>query len=77
MSSYILVRISLLPVSPWPLVILPIGLPGSSVVKNPPADAGDIGDTGSNPGSERFTEGRNGNPLQYSFLQNPVDRGAW
>ena len=52
-------------------------LPGSSVVKNPPADAGDIGDTGSNPGSERFSEGRNGNPLQYSFLQNPVDRGAW
>ena len=51
--------------------------PGSSGVKNPPADAGDIGDTGSNPGSERFSEGRNGNPLQYSFLQNPVDRGAW
>jgi len=46
------------------------------VVKNPPADAEDIGDTGSNSGSERFTEGGNGNPFQYSFLENPMGRGA-
>ena len=51
-SSYILVCISLLPESLWPLVILPICLPGSSVVKNPLADAGDIGDAGSNPGQK-------------------------
>ena len=76
-SSYILVCISLLPESLWPLIILPICLPGSSVVKNPLANAGGIGDAGSNPGSERFTEGGNGNPLQYSFLENPMERGSW
>ena len=47
------------------------------MVKNPPANAGDAGDVGSVPGLGRsFGEG-NGNPLQYSFLENPVDRGAW
>ena len=47
------------------------------VVKNPPANAGGIKDTGSIPGSGRSTGGGNGNPLQYSYLENPVDRGAW
>ena len=50
------------------------GFPGGSVVKNPPAKAGDVGsifDLGRSPG-----EG-NGNLLQYSCLGNPVDRGAW
>ena len=47
------------------------------VVKNLPANAGDIGDTGSIPGSERFPREGNGNPLQYSSLENPMDRGAW
>ena len=50
------------------------GLPGGSAVKNPPADAGDAGSisrSGRSPG-----EG-NGNPLQYSCLKNPMDRGAW
>ena len=47
------------------------------VVKNPPADAGDIGDAGSTPGSERSPGGGHGNPLQYSCLENPLDRGAW
>ena len=42
------------------------------VVKNPPANAGDIRDVGS-PGLERFLKGQ-GNPLQYSCLENPVDR---
>ena len=51
-----------------------MGFPGGSVVKNLPANAGD---SGSIPGSERFPGEGNGNPLQYSFLENPMDRGAW
>ena len=47
------------------------------VVKNLPANAGDIRDTGLIPGSERSPEEGNGNPLQYSCLENPMDRGAW
>ena len=50
------------------------------MVKNPPANAGDPGDTrdmGSIPGSERSPRGRHGNPLQYSCLENPMDKGAW
>ena len=46
------------------------------VVKNPPANAGDIRDTGSIPGSGRSPGEGNGNPLQYSCLENPMDRGA-
>ena len=51
-----------------------MGFPGGSVVKNPPAkpgDAGSIPELGRSPG-----EG-NDNPLQYSCLGNPMDRGAW
>ena len=48
--------------------------PGDSVVKNPPANAGD---TGSIPGLERYPGEGNGNPLQYSYLGNPMGRGAW
>ena len=47
------------------------------MVKNMPADAGDIRDMGSVPGSGRSPGGGHGNPLQYSHLENPVDRGAW
>ena len=47
------------------------------VVKKPPANAGDIGDTGSIPGEGRSPRVGNGNPLQYSYLENPMDRGAW
>ena len=47
------------------------------VVKNPPANAGDIRDVGSIPGLGRSAGGGHGNPLQYSYLQNPMDRGAW
>ena len=50
--------------------------PGGSVVKNPPANAGNMGDMDSIPGSGRSPEGGNGNPLQYSCLENPMDRGA-
>ena len=47
------------------------------MVKNLPANAGGTGDTGSVPGSGRSPGGGNGNPLQYSCLENPMDRGAW
>ena len=47
------------------------------VVKNSPANAGDIRDTNLIPGSGRAPGGRHGNPLQYSCLENPMDRGAW
>ena len=40
-------------------------------------DAGDAGDVGSNPGSGRSPGGGNGNPVHYSCLENPMDRGAW
>ena len=47
------------------------------VVKNLPANIGDTRDMGSIPGSERSPRGGNGNPLQYSSLENPMDREAW
>ena len=50
------------------------GILGASVVKNPPANAGDVG---SIPGSERSPGAGNGNPLKYSCLGNPMDRRAW
>ena len=49
------------------------GLPGGRIVKNTPANAGDAG---SIPGSGRSLGKGNGNPLQYSCLENPMDRGA-
>ena len=50
------------------------GFPGGSVVKNLPANAGDVGLI---PGSGRSLGGGNDNPLQYSCLGNPMNRGAW
>ena len=47
------------------------------MVKNLPANAGDARDTGSFSGLGRCPGVRNGNPLQYSCLENPMDRGAW
>ena len=47
------------------------------MIKNPPANAGDVRDTGLIPGSGRSPGGGHGNPLQYSFLENPMDGGAW
>ena len=47
------------------------------VVKNPPANAGDARDVGSIPGSGRSPGGEHGNPLQYSCLENPINRAAW
>ena len=48
--------------------------PFVSVIKNPPANAGDVGST---PGSGRSPKEGSGNPLQYSCLENFMDRGAW
>ena len=47
------------------------------MVKNPSASAGDLGDAGSVPGWGRSPGEGNGNPLKYSCLGNPMDRGAW
>ena len=47
------------------------------VIKNPPANPGDVTDVGSIPGSGRSPRGGHSNPLQCSFLENPMDRGAW
>ena len=54
---------------------VPRGFPGGSGVKNPPE--GNTGHAGSIPGPERSPRGGNGNPLQYSCLENPMDRGTW
>ena len=51
-----------------------MGFLGGSVEKNLPANAGDVG---SIPGIRRSPGERNGNPLQCSYLRNPLDRGAW
>ena len=50
------------------------GFPGGSYGKESACNAGDLG---SIPGSERASGERNGNPLQYSCLENPMDREAW
>ena len=47
------------------------------MVKNLPANEGDKGGVDSVPGLGRFPGGESGNPLQYSCLENPMDRGAW
>ena len=59
------------------LPLWPVAFPSGTVVKNPPANAGDVRDTGSIPGLGRSPGGGNGNPLQYSCLENSMDRGAW
>ena len=51
-----------------------MGFPGGTVVKNPPANAGD---SGSIPGSGRSPREGNGNPLQYSCLENPMNGESW
>ena len=58
----------------WLLVLEARGFPGGSVVKNPLAKAGDAAST---PGSGRSPGEGNGNPRQYSCLENPMGRGAW
>ena len=53
------------------------GLPWWLSGKECACNAGVAGDAGLIPESGRFPGGENGNPLQYSFLENPMDRGAW
>ena len=52
----------------------PSGVDGK---ENPSANAGDVRDMGSIPGSGRSPGGEDGNPFQYSCLENPMDSGAW
>ena len=61
------------------LLVANIGqsFPGGTVVKNLPANAGNVGEACSISGSGRSPGGGNGNPLQYSCLGNPMNRGAW
>ena len=47
------------------------------MVNNPLANAGNVREVGSIPGSGSFPGGGHGNPLQYSYLENPTDRGDW
>ena len=71
----------------WPLWILnlpraglgssPLLFLGGASGKEPACNVGDIRDTDSIPGSGRFPGERYGNPLQYSCLENPMERGAW
>ena len=73
---------SFISISSWSLIPIHFNLhgsiyenfPGGSVVKNPPASTRDAGLI---PGLRRSPGGGNGNPLQYSCLENPMDRGAW
>ena len=60
--------------SPWRRFAIPLGFPGGSEVK---ASACSVGDLGSIPGLGRSPGEGNGNPLQYSCLENLMDRGAW
>ena len=52
-------------------------LPDGSVVKNLPANVGDIKDAGLIPGLGSYPGGGHGNPFLYSCLENPMDRGTW
>ena len=54
-----------------------LGFPGDTLVKNPPASTGDARDADSISESGRSSGEGNGDPLQYSCLGNPIDRGAW
>ena len=58
-------------------LIISWGFPGGTVVKGSLASAGDAGDVGSTPGSGRPPGEGNGNPLQYSCLENSMDSGTW
>ena len=54
-----------------------MGFPGGALVKNPPGNAGDTRDSGLIPGSGKSSRVENGNPLQYSCLENSVDSEPW
>ena len=79
--SFILYHLIKLPVFIYVCVCVCVcvytGFPSGSVMKNPPANARDTRNAGLIPGWWRSPGERNGNPLQYSCLGNPMDRGAW
>ena len=54
-----------------------VGFPGGTSGKEAPSNAGDVRDAGTIPGSGRSPGGGHGNSLQYSCLENPMDRGDW
>ena len=54
-----------------------MNFPGGTSGKEPPVNAGDLRDSGLIPGSGRSPGGSHGNSLQYSCLENPMDRGVW
>ena len=54
-----------------------MGFSGGASGKEPACNTGHVRDKGSVPGSRRSPGGGNGNPLQYSCLENPMDKGAW
>ena len=58
-------------------ICMPGIFPGGTVLKNPPANGVDIGDSGWTPGWGRYSGVENANPLQYSCLGNSMDRGGW
>ena len=60
-----------------PLLQNSLGLPSGASGKTLTASEGDVRDAGSIPGSERSPGGGHGNPLLYSCLENPTDRGTW
>ena len=62
--------------SPQTSIFTGLGLPRDSEVKNLPANTGDTEDVGSTPGSGRSPGEGNGNPRQYFYKENPMDRGA-
>ena len=80
MSKHSILVIKLVPVyihSQFTCYLLICYFPDNTAVKNPPASAGDIRDPGSIPDLGRSSGEGNGNPLQYSCLENLMDRGVW
>ena len=65
------------PLPQWTLQVLLVVKKKKTKKKQPPASAGDINNVGSMPGLGRSPGEENGNPLQYSCLEKPMDRGAW
>ena len=61
----------------WDSYMQNMGIPGGATGKESSCNAGAAGDPGSIPGSGRSPGGGHGNPLQYSCLEQPKDRGAW
>ena len=61
----------------WHVIFKCEGFLGALVIKNLPANSGDVREVSSIPGSRRSLGGGHGNSLQYSCLGNPMDRGAW